>query len=121
MLASESYPLSFHRLCFAFYVLGRQSQNWSWSICYLISTLVVDSNASLPAQNKKEGKEVEGRGDGEKEADRTNLGSGEKQNTVSVVCMKGGLGTNTGQSVRVSSAPCTMPPTSILSLSPNCA
>lgn len=48
-------------------------------------------------------------------------GSGEKLNTVSVVCMKEGLGTNTGQSVRVSCAPCSMPAPSILSLSFDCA
>lgn len=48
-------------------------------------------------------------------------GSGEKLNTVSVVCMKGGLGTNTSQSVRVSCAPYTMPASSILSLSSHCA
>ena len=57
-----------------------------------------------------------------KRARQDKAGSGEKLNTVSVVCVKGGLGTNTCQSVRVScAAPCSMPASSILSLSSQCA
>lgn len=76
----------------------------------LIFTLDADSNASQPALNKKKRRGGRGNGRERTRARQDKAGSGEKLNTVSVVCMKGGLGTNTGRSVRVScAAPC-LPP-----------
>lgn len=88
----------------------------------LIYTLDADSNASQPALNKKRSRGGRGNRRERKRSRQDKAGSGEKLNTVSVVCMKGGLGTNTGRSVRVScAAPCSMPASSILSLSSHCA
>lgn len=90
----------------------------------LIYTLDADSSGSQPALNKKKKRRRGGSGNvrQRKRARQDKAGSGEKLNTVSVVCMKGGFGTNTGRSVRVScAAPCSMPASSILSLSSHCA
>lgn len=89
----------------------------------LIYTLDAESNASQPALNKKGGgEEVEGVGGRERETDRTKLGVGRNRTQCLLCVWRKGLGTNTGWSVRVScAAPCSMPASSILSLSSNCA
>lgn len=73
---------------------------------------------SKQKKQKKKGGGGGEEGEKEREPDRTKLGVGRKWTQCLLCVWRKGLGTNTGRSVRVScAAPCSMPVSSILSLS----